>query len=197
MIYLVRHGETEFNVARRHQGHTDSPLTELGRRQARGAARALAGLVEAQHTVIFASPLGRALTTAQIIADTIGITAPIITDADLKEVRMGSAEGMTEAEMTERWPERHPLSAVDSLSFESPDGERLEALSTRLRRVLTRVVTHDATSRILVSHGVAGRVLRMLHLDLDPADAIRLDAPHDVLFRFGAKEVKRIAFEID
>lgn len=197
MIYLVRHGETELNVARRHQGHTDSPLTELGRRQARGAARALAGLVDAQHTVIFASPLGRALATSQIIADTIGITTPIIIDADLKEIWMGSAEGMTEAEMTERWPERHALSAPDSLSFESPDGESLEALGVRLHRVLMRAVAHDATSRILVSHGVAGRVLRTLHLGLDPADAVLFDAPQDVLFRFGAKEVKRIAFEID
>jgi broad specificity phosphatase PhoE len=197
MIYLVRHGETELNVARCHQGHTDSPLTELGRRQARGAARALARLVEAQHTVIFASPLGRAFTTAQIIADTIGITTPIVIDADLREIWMGSAEGMTEAQMTERWPERHTLSAIDSLSFESPDGERLEALSNRLRRVLTRVATHDAMSHIVVSHGVAGRVFRTLHLDLDPADAIRFDAPQDVFFRFGAKEVERIAFEID
>jgi hypothetical protein len=47
------------------------------------------------------------------------VTTPIITDADLKEIWMGSAEGMTEAEMTERWPERHTLSAIDSLSFES------------------------------------------------------------------------------
>jgi broad specificity phosphatase PhoE len=52
MIYLVRHGETEFNVARRHQGHSDSPLTKLGCRQARGAARALAGLIAARRSEV-------------------------------------------------------------------------------------------------------------------------------------------------
>lgn len=118
MIFLVRHGETELNVSRRHQGHFNSPLTQLGLRQARGAGRALAALVNPHGTVIFSSPLGRALTTAQIIADTIGFTTRIIVDPDLKEISMGSAEGMTEAEMSERWPQRHPISARDSLSFE-------------------------------------------------------------------------------
>jgi broad specificity phosphatase PhoE len=185
MIYLARHGETEFNVARRHQGHVDSQLTQLGRRQARGAGRALAGLVDARDTVIFSSPLGRALMTAEIIADTMGVTTPIIKDPDLKEIWMGSAEGMTEHEMSIRWPGRQSLSANDSLSFESPDGEHLNALRERLSRALIHVAAHNATSQIVVSHGVAGRVLRTLHLGLDPAEAIRFEAPQDALFRLG------------
>lgn len=197
MIYLVRHGETEFNVARRHQGHIDSPLTELGHRQALGAGRALARLVDARSTVVIASPLGRAAMTARIVAETIGVTTPIIVDPDLKEIWMGSAEGMTEAGMTARWPNRSSVTASDSLSLESPDGEPLAALSTRLIRALTRAATHDATSRIIVSHGVAGRVLRTLHLGLDPTEAIRFDAPQNVLFRLEAEAVSRIVFAVD
>jgi probable phosphoglycerate mutase len=192
MIYLVRHGETELNVAGRHQGHIDSPLTELGRRQARAAAKALVGRIDPHDMVIFASPLGRALTTAQIIADILGTARSIIIDPDLKEISMGSAEGMTEVEMTERWPERQATLAADSLSFEAPDGERLSALSERLRRALSRASAHTAASRILVSHGIAGRVLRTIYLKRDLAEAVRLDAPQDVLFRLGAAEVERI-----
>jgi broad specificity phosphatase PhoE len=197
MIYLVRHGETEFNIARRHQGHVDSQLTQLGRRQATGAGRALAGLVDAGDTVIFSSPLGRALMTAEIIADTIGITAPIIKDCDLKEIWMGSAEGMTEDEMSVRWPRRQAISATDSLSLESPDGEHLNALSKRLSRALMHVAAHHAKSRIVVSHGVAGRVLSTLHLGLNPAEAIRFDAPQDALFRLEPGKITRVSFEVD
>jgi broad specificity phosphatase PhoE len=196
VIYLVRHGETELNVARRHQGYSDSPLTELGRRQARAAGRALGGLVQGQETVIISSPLGRALTTAQIIATTMGLTKPIVVDADLSEISMGSAEGMNEAEMTERWPERRATTAADSLSFEAPDGESLESLRIRLERALTRARSHKPTC-ILVSHGVAGRVIRAIHLGLATAEAARFDAPQSVLFRLDSAKVARFTFSTD
>src|SRR5579872_572266 len=197
MIYLVRHGETEFNTARRHQGHVDSSLTQLGQRQARAAGNMLAGLVDARDAIIFSSPLGRALVTAEIIADAIGITIPIIKDSDLMEIWMGSAEGMTEHEMSKRWPQRQLLSASDSLSFESPDGEHLDALSERLNRALTRVMVHPERSRVIVSHGVAGRVLRTLHLGLEAAEAIHFDAPQNALFRLEPGRVTRVSFAVD
>lgn len=197
MIYVVRHGETEFNVARRHQGHVDSPLTQLGLKQAQGVGRALGELVDPRDTIIFSSPLGRALMTAEIAANVIGGNIPIIVDPDLMEISMGSAEGMTETEMSDRWPGRHALSASDSLSFESPDGEHLDMLSVRLRRALKRAASHAVQSRILVSHGVAGRVLRALHLGLDPAEAVRFDAPQDVFFRLSDREISRISFAVD
>lgn len=176
MIYLVRHGETELNVAGRHQGHTDSPLTELGRQQARAAGRAIAGLVQAEDTVIISSPLGRAVTTAQLIAHTMGLIKPIVLDSDLSEISMGSAEGLNEAEMTERWPERRATTAPDSLSFEAPDGESLESLRPRLERALARARSYKVAC-ILVSHGVASRVIRAIHLGLATSEAARFDAP--------------------
>ena len=109
---------------------------------------------------------------------------------------MGSAEGMTEAEMSERWPERHSLSATDSLSFESPDGEHLDALAIRLNRALTRATTFDAEACVLVSHGIAGRVLRALYLGLDPAEATRFDAPQNVFFRLEAGKISRVSFAV-
>ena len=185
MIYLVRHGQTAFNLERRHHGHTDSPLTELGREQARRAGETLATLIAPRDCVIFSSPLGRALQTANIIADVTAAERPIIVAADLIEVGMGSAEGMTQAEMEKRWP---------ALQVAAED---LEAFTERLDRAVRRVADHYAESRIIVSHGVAGRILRGLYLGLNTADAFRFDAPQDALFRLNGGEVTLISFRID
>jgi probable phosphoglycerate mutase len=197
MIYLVRHGQTAFNLEQRHHGHTDSPLTELGREQARRAGETLATLIDPRDCVIFSSPLGRALQTANIIADVTAVQRPLIVAADLIEIGMGSAEGMTQAEMEKRWPALQAAAASETMSLQSPDGEDLETLTRRLDRALRRVADHYAESRIIVSHGVAGRVFRGLYLGLNTADAFRLDAPQDALFRLTGGEVTLISFRID
>jgi probable phosphoglycerate mutase len=197
MIYLVRHGQTAFNLEQRHHGHTDSPLTELGREQARRAGETLATLIDPRDCVIFSSPLGRALQTANIIADVTAVQRPLIVAADLIEIGMGSAEGMTQAEMEKRWPALQAAAASETMSLQSPDGEDLETLTRRLDRALRRVADHYAESRIIVSHGVAGRVLRGLYLGLNTADAFRLDAPQDALFRLNGGEVTLFSFRID
>jgi broad specificity phosphatase PhoE len=193
LIYLVRHGQTEFNLARRHHGHSDSPLTELGREQAQRAGAALAARIDRNDAVIFSSPLGRALDTARIIAHVAAIE-DIVIDPDLMEIGMGSAEGMTELEMAEHWPGGQGVAVHGMMSLQSPDGESLHALAERLERALCRVVRHAAVSRIVVSHSVAGRLLRGLHLGLDTVHALRLDAPQDGLFRLNGSEVTRVTF---
>ena len=180
MIYLVRHGQTEFNLERRRHGHLNSPLTELGHEQARRAGEVLAGLIDPRDGVIFSTPLGRALETARIIADVAAIESTIIVYPDLMEIGMGSAEGMTQAEMEKRWPMAEAALASETMSLQSPDGENLAALAKRLDRAWRRVVEHHAGSRIVVSHGVAGRVLRALQLGLNNVEALRLEAPQDV-----------------
>ena len=194
MIYLVRHGQTEFNLERRHHGHVDSPLTDLGREQARRAGEVLAALIDPRDSVIFSSPLGRAVQTAEIIADVAAVERSIIVDPDLMEIGMGSAEGMTQAEFEQRWPVPQAAPASETMPLQSPDGENLEAIAKRLDRALRRVADHHSMSRIIVSHGVAGRLLRVLHLGLDNVEAFRLDAPQDVLFRLNGREITRIAF---
>jgi broad specificity phosphatase PhoE len=197
MIYLVRHGQTEFNLERRHHGHVDSPLTVVGRKQAHHAGETLASLIDSRDSVIFSSPLGRALQTANIIANVAGVERPVIVDPDLMEIGMGSAEGMTQAEIEKRWPAPNAASASEPMSLQSPDGESLEVLAKRLGRALCRVAGYHAASRIVVSHGVAGRVLRALYLGLGNAEALHLDAPQDVLFRLDGSEAVRISLRID
>ena len=194
MIYLVRHGQTEFNLERRHHGYVDSPLAELGREQARRAGEALAALIDPRDSAIFSSPLGRALQTAKIIADVAAVERSIIVDPDLMETGMGSAEGMTQAEVEKRWPVPQAASASETMPLQSPDGENLEALAKRRNRALCRVADHHSISRIIVSHGVSGRLLRVLYLGLVNVEAFRLDAPQDVLFRLNGREITRVAF---
>ena len=77
---------------------------------------------------------------------------------------MGSAEGMMQAEMENRWPMAEAASVSETMSLQSPDGENLAALAKQLDRALRRVVEHHAVSRIVVSHGVAGRVSVLFNL---------------------------------
>ena len=125
MMYLVRHGQAEFNLERRHQGRLDSPLTEQGREQARHAGETLATLIDPGDSVIFSSPLGRALQTARIIADVAAVESSIVVDPDLMEIGMGSAEGMTQAEMEQRWPAPRAVPTSETMSLQSPDGETI------------------------------------------------------------------------
>ena len=124
------------------------------------------------------------------------IESSIIVDPDLMEIGMGSAERMTQAEMENCWPMSEAPLASETMSLQSHDGENLEALVKRLDRALRRAVEHHAVTRIVVSHGVAGRVLRALYLGLNNVEALRLEAPQDALFRLNGSEVTRISFRI-
>ena len=87
VLYIVRHGESMGNLARRLQGQTDFPLSPLGEEQAALAAQRLAG---EPLSAVYASPLKRAHRTAQIIAACHGL--PVRTDARLMEIRLGEME---------------------------------------------------------------------------------------------------------
>jgi len=97
-ILLVRHGESEWNAAGRWQGRADPPLSDLGRRQAVTAARAV-GAVDG----VFSSPLLRAFATATLIAEAVGVGA-IVVDDDLVERDAGEWSGLTRCEIEEQWP---------------------------------------------------------------------------------------------
>jgi broad specificity phosphatase PhoE len=192
MIYLVRHGQTEFNVAGRHHGWIDSPLTELGRDQARKTGQALAQLVGAERAAMFVSPLGRAVETAAIISQEAVFLPPATVDFDLREIGMGSAEGLTEREMARLWLEHQRITPGMHMSLEAPDGETLMEIGARLSRAFGRIAGSPAAVKVVVSHGVAGRVLQALYLGKSPQSAVDFAAPHDAMFQLNAGCIRRL-----
>src|SRR4051812_41703851 len=99
-LYLVRHGETDWNRARRIQGSTDIPLNDTGRAQATATGRLLA---RRQWDAVVASPLSRAVETAALISREIGLGTPELEHA-IAERNYGDAEGMTGAEIDALYP---------------------------------------------------------------------------------------------
>jgi len=192
MIYLIRHGRTEFNVEGRFQGHCDSPLTPLGLEQAAANGALLKTLIgDPSDWRLEASPLGRAMHTAQIIAGVAGLSAPI-PDGRLREVGMGSWDGLTEEDISYAYPEAAKGATRYDIFFRSPDGEGFDTLCGRLQSWLDEALA-DGRPRIAVSHGVAGRVLRGLYAGLDREVMLKLPAPQDAVFRLADGRIVEIA----
>jgi broad specificity phosphatase PhoE len=190
MIYLIRHGQTEFNREGRYQGHCDSPLTALGRNQAARVGEMLRGLIGDPAPWRFvSSPLGRAVDTAQIVRTAAGLP-DLALDPRLREISMGSWDGLTDEEIAAVSPDVAIASRFD-LFFASPDGEGYGAFAARLGDWLEAVRT-DGRPHVAITHGVASRVLRGLYLGVDRAEQARLPVPQDAVFRLKDGAVERI-----
>jgi broad specificity phosphatase PhoE len=141
-VLLVRHGQSEWNAEGRWQGQADPPLTDLGRLQAREAARAL-GTVDA----VWASDLQRAVETATIIADQLGV-GPVVVDPDLRERDAGEFSGLTRPEIAARFP-----GYLDD-GRRPPGWEPDEALVVRALRALHAIAAEVPGGDVLViTHG--------------------------------------------
>jgi len=190
MIYLVRHGQTEFNREGRYQGRVDSPLTDLGVAQAGAVGERLRSIAadEGGAWTIETSPLGRARRTADIIAAITGLPEPAI-DPRLIEVSYGELEGLTRAQIDARWPD---LALRDSAFGHAPGGETMDELLARVTAWLEDAERDPALRRIAVSHASFGRVLRGVYAGL-PVEAMRtLDRPQDAIFKLANGRVDRI-----
>ncbi len=170
-LLLVRHGEAEWNHAGRYQGQTDLGLSPRGEAQVLSLANrfAASGIV-----TVVASPLLRASATARIVADRLDLS--FATDSRLMEVAYGQWEGLSQAEVKQRWPEMLRLwkKSPDQVIF--PGGESLNDVWWRMRSFLedaagqpgpVLVVTHDAVVRIAVleARGEPLSAFRHVHVE--------------------------------
>jgi broad specificity phosphatase PhoE len=146
-VYLARHGESDWNVENRFQGHTDRPLTDVGREQAAALADALS---DTSLDAVYASPLRRALETAEIVASRRGLeTIPV---PELREVDVGGWAGLSRAEVEARFPEAFGRWLGGGTGWE--DGESYEDMSARVLAAVARLArAHPGGSILLVSHG--------------------------------------------
>lgn len=155
-LWLLRHGQTEWNAAGRLQGRLDSPLTETGLRQARAQGVILRRILPAGVTVL-ASPSPRAWRTAEIATEGLGLT--VRPDPDLVEIDLGIWSGRQADEVRSALPPGAP-DDLHLWKFDAPGGEGLAAMTARLEGVLARL----EGPTVLVTHGVTSRVLRCLAL---------------------------------
>ncbi len=190
MIYLVRHGQTEFNASGRIQGARDSALTQLGVQQGRRLGRLLGALASPDARII-ASPLGRTQHTASLIREEAGMTSEIASDARLAEISLGEWDGMLKDDIRALTPDYDAGERRWDWFFTAPGGDSYEALAARLGEWLEEARFLPGTT-IAVSHGVAGRILRGLFLDLPRHEALMLDIPQDAAFRLYAGRIERI-----
>ena len=187
-LYLIRHGETEFNVAGRYQGQNDSPLTANGIAQAHRNGQVLADLLAGKTGVHFvASPLGRTMDTATIICKEMGIDpASIETDDRLKEMHYGAWQGMTALEIEHEYPGQWDLRTNNIAEYDIPGGgESYNAMIARVNGWLTNTQAEWEGDEvwIVVSHGGTGSVIRGAYTDLDIAAMRALPLPQDLFYK--------------
>ncbi|HEX5422321.1 MAG TPA: histidine phosphatase family protein [Candidatus Acidoferrales bacterium] len=154
-IYLVRHGETDWNTIRRLQGLRDIGLNSVGVMQAIKLGRRFRGL---RISAIITSPLSRAKVTGMRIRGSQQV--PVIAENDLREIDHGHWTGMTPLEIAQKSPEEHAAWKYEPDSFRPSSGERLRGVYGRAGRVLARVLATDFRDDVvIVSHGVVNAVL--------------------------------------
>jgi len=148
VLSLIRHGQTRANVEGRWQGQGDWDLDDLGFRQAR-----LLGEWYGRHHTVYTSPLKRAVSTAERVAQN-----GVIHVEQLMEINMGEWEGLTTAEIVERWPDH--LETIYREGVDLPrgtTGETWSDLTIRIAAALTRLDHGDEGPTLAVAHGGAIR----------------------------------------
>ncbi|HBC92134.1 MAG TPA: alpha-ribazole phosphatase [Pelotomaculum sp.] len=161
-VYLIRHGETEWNNTMKFQGATDIPLSERGRRQAVSLGKRLAAL---KLDAFYASDLVRARETATIISSRHGMS--IETIPALRELNFGAWEGLTIAEIQKLFANELEQWWENPFSIRIPGGETYNELIERSVNAIKEIVARHSDGRIaVVSHGgpirsIVGSVLEM------------------------------------
>jgi len=185
-LILVRHGETLHNVAGIAQGWNDSELSEKGQRQVRALAERLTRF---EPTAIYSSPLGRALSTANVIAEATGL--PVETLDDLREMSYGAWEGKSFLDVRRndlafyhRW--------IADPDCSCPDGESHNDVLRRMERAFAAA---SSPRPVLVTHGTAIRIGATALLNAPVMTSLHLaqdNAALNLFFRRGERWVMKL-----
>jgi probable phosphoglycerate mutase len=163
-VYLIRHGATTLSAEDRFAGATDIPLSDEGREQVRRLAVRLA---EEKISAIFASPLGRTLETASILARPHGLQ--VQQSAGLREINHGRWEQMTRLEVEHQFPEEATEWNRDPFTFAPEGGESGLAVTARALPALMAIIRANLGGNLLVvSHKATIRLLLSSLLGFDP-----------------------------
>jgi len=160
-LLLARHGESDWNRARRWQGFADRPLTARGRAQAAALAERLEKF---QLDAIYSSDLARAGSTAQAVAEAQGLD--VVQLPALREVDVGEWQGLTRDEAEERFPDGFRRWQAGGTGWEK--GETYGEMSARVLKTVTRITRdHEGGRVLIVSHGGPIRAIHAAALGIE------------------------------
>ncbi|EGQ8037694.1 histidine phosphatase family protein [Vibrio parahaemolyticus] len=187
-IFVLRHGETEFNADKKLQGHCNSSLTSKGSDQARRVGTTLKQYVENRPFRVYSSTLGRALQTSQIVCEELNYSYENLNkEPRLKEFSLGEWEQRTIPSLVQEIPD---LLAQNDWYLQAPNCETYESVRERLSSWLSDVA-HDEDI-VVVSHGLTGIVLRGLLLGMDYTQVWQQDLPQDAFFIIEDGRITRV-----
>lgn len=178
----MRHGETEWNVEGRWQGHADSPLTPRGHQQAQSLAESLR---DEPLAAVFSSDLDRAAQTARYVADAHRLT--VQRDARLREIDVGRWTGVLGRDLRGQWPEEVETWTERPGALRLPGGETLAEAQARALNFISDalpaylgqtvlLVTHGTMSQTIAVEGLGGTVMDLwLKERIDNCQVSRLE----------------------
>ncbi|MDR3349069.1 MAG: alpha-ribazole phosphatase [Acidaminococcales bacterium] len=187
-IYLIRHGETNWNSARRLQGATDVELSEKGLRQAQKLAQRLAGN---KFAAIYASDLKRAAVTAGLIAEKHNLA--VVLEPLFREMAFGEWEGLDIDAINEKWPGQLKNLFENTNGFKIPGGEGFDNLRRRVATAFQALADRHADPEeniAVVAHGGTIRAILGNALDIQAAGVWRFqldNAGISILSAFGGR----------
>jgi probable phosphoglycerate mutase len=169
-LYLVRHGETDENKNQIFQGQHGTTLNAEGRTQ---ASRLAARLVQKRFAALYSSDLTRARETAEILGAVLGL--PPALDEDLREIFLGSWQGLSFADIAARFPDEWKAWQEGAPDLRRGGGETYEELAVRITRAIGRIAdAHTGGTAIIVSHGAALKTFAGGVLGMSPGSALWL-----------------------
>lgn len=192
MIYIIRHGQTYWNLSKRLQGQKNSALTTQGEEQTKTIATYFKNR---KIHKIYASSLGRARQTARIIALHIGLEKKhIFTIRSLSEMNFGSLEGKLESEITVEIEKF----LADRANYKFPRGENYESVYTRVVPVIQDIRRKNLKANaLIVGHQAVNRAILGALLDIPKEKFAQIDHLHHLIYIFDTKTKKMYVYDVN
>ena len=167
-LYLIRHGETEWNLIGRYQGQADPPLNERGLDQSRALAEKLSGV---GLDILYTSPLRRAAQTAEIVAERLGIR--VMEDDRLMEIHQGDWQRRLRSEIENLYPDLFRRWETEPWEVTPPSGEHLRDVQQRVYAAVEDILSRHPEERVgIVAHRIPIALIKVRYQGMDP-DIVR------------------------
>jgi len=198
MIYIVRHGQTVWNLDKRKQGNKDSPLTIKGFNQAKEISELLSeDIKNFKYYRLVVSPQWRCQQFASIVCELNGLNfKDCILENHLREHCFGLWEGLTEEEIEAEFPNylKNRYKPENYWNYIVPMGESYELLSKRVKPIVDKYKNKDT---IFICHEMVSKTIRGHLLNLKPEQILSLNHPQNTVYKFVNNILKELKTNVN